>query len=174
MRQESLSVYEHIRKNNRKTILLIFLFPMVFVFWTNLFLFLFFFFNENWWSGDMVFPLRFVILSSIAIFGIISLWSLISYLLGPKIVMPFTGAQKIEQSQNEYKALYNIVENTAIMAGLPMPKLYLLDDDSLNAFTAGTTLKNAIIVVSRGLIENLTLREESKLSIALISPIHPT
>ena len=70
------------------------------------------------------------------------------------MMLGFAGAKPIEKK--DAPKLYNTVENTAIMAGLPMPKLYIIEDNSLNAFATGINPKNASIAVTRGLMEKLS------------------
>ena len=61
--------------------------------------------------------------------------NIIAYWFSDKIVVGLAGAHPVAKSQ--FPDLYNIVENLSITAGLPMPKLYVIDDPSPNAFATG-------------------------------------
>ena len=77
-----------------------------------------------------------------------------SYWFSDKIVLGLAGAKEIAK-KSEFPELYRIVENLAITAGLPMPKLYVVDDLSLNAFATGRDKNHAVVAVNRGLLEVL-------------------
>ena len=55
----------------------------------------------------------------------------------------------------ENRELFRLVQNTAIMGGLPTPKIYLIEDDSLNAFATGCSPQTATIALTRGIVEKL-------------------
>jgi len=79
--------------------------------------------------------------------------SILSYWYSDKIVLVMTGAKFIEKRDNP--ELYRIVENLAITAGLPIPKIYILNENQPNAFATGRDEKHAVIAVTRGLLEKL-------------------
>lgn len=79
--------------------------------------------------------------------------SFLSYWYSDKIVLMMTGAKKIEKKDNP--ELYRIVENLCITAGLPLPKIYIIDDPQPNAFATGRDKNHAVIAVTRGLLERL-------------------
>lgn len=86
------------------------------------------------------------------------IYSLISYFLGAKIILKSAGATPLEKRANP--RLYNMVENTSIAAGLPKtPDIFIIDDESLNAFATGTTPENSKIAVTKGLLAKLDDRE---------------
>jgi len=62
-------------------------------------------------------------------------------------------------SRKEYFDLYNIVENLSITAGLPMPKIYIMNEKSPNAFATGGDPKHAVICVTSGLLDILDKTE---------------
>ena len=63
------------------------------------------------------------------------------------------GAESI--SKKDAPEFYSIVESLSITAGLPMPKLYIINDSSMNAFAAGTNPENSVICATTGLLENM-------------------
>ena len=80
-----------------------------------------------------------------------------SYWYSDKIVLAMTHAKPIKKEDNP--ELYRIVENLCITAGLPMPKIYILEELQPNAFATGRDAKHAAIAVTRGLLEKLDRAE---------------
>lgn len=76
-----------------------------------------------------------------------------SYWYSDKIVLRMTKSEPIKKEDNP--ELYRIVENLCITAGLPVPKVYILNEAQPNAFATGRDAKHAVIVVTRGLLEKL-------------------
>jgi heat shock protein HtpX len=81
----------------------------------------------------------------------------LSYWYSDKIVLKISRAKKIEKK--DAKELYNLLENLSITAGLPMPRLYLIDEPALNAFATGRDPEHAVVAVTRGLMERLDRSE---------------
>jgi heat shock protein HtpX len=80
-----------------------------------------------------------------------------AYFGGDKLVLASSHAQEIDPQQAP--ALYNVVSEMAIAAGVPMPKVYIIDDPSPNAFATGRDPKHASIAVTTGLLQKMN-REE--------------
>ena len=76
-----------------------------------------------------------------------------SYWYSDKIVLKMSGAKPIEKTDNP--ELYRLVENLSITAGLPMPKLYIIQDAQPNAFATGRDAKHAVVAVTTGILERL-------------------
>ncbi|KKP98839.1 MAG: Protease HtpX-like protein [Parcubacteria group bacterium GW2011_GWD2_38_12] len=97
--------------------------------------------------------------SGILYFGVAFafLMNFFSYWYSHKIVLAMSGAQPI--SENENRELYRLVENLSITAGLPMPKLYIINDLAPNAFATGRDPKHAVIAVTSGLLNQLERSE---------------
>ncbi len=83
--------------------------------------------------------------------------SFISYWYSDKIVLAMTRAKPLDKKDNP--ELYRIVENLCIGAGLPLPKIYIIDEDQPNAFATGRDKNHAVIAVTRGLLERLERAE---------------
>jgi heat shock protein HtpX len=83
--------------------------------------------------------------------------NLASYWFSDKIVLKMYGAREV--SQNEAPEIYGIVQKLTAAAGLPVPRLYLIDADSPNAFATGRNPEHAAIAVTTGLLKLLN-REE--------------
>lgn len=80
-----------------------------------------------------------------------------SYWWSDKLVLAMTHAKPIAKEQAP--ELYRIVENLCITAGLPMPKIYILEERALNAFATGRNPEHAVIAVTRGLLESMERAE---------------
>lgn len=78
------------------------------------------------------------------------LMNILSYWYSDKIALSISGAHKV--TKEEYFDLYNIVENLSITAGLPTPKVYVINDSSPNAFATGRDKKHAVVAVTTGLL----------------------
>jgi heat shock protein HtpX len=83
--------------------------------------------------------------------------ALFSYYFGSATVLAAVGAQ--EADPHEYQQLYNIVQTLAIGDGLPLPKVYVMDDPSPNAFATGRDPNHAAVTVTTGLLQMMN-REE--------------
>ena len=90
-----------------------------------------------------------VVLSILMSFG--------GYWYSDKLVLSMVKAKPIKKSN--YPEIYRIVENLSITAGLPLPKVYLIEEEQPNAFATGRDAKHAVIAVTRGLLEKLDRTE---------------
>jgi heat shock protein HtpX len=90
----------------------------------------------------------FPIAIALALFQAIS-----SYWWSDKIALAVAGAVEIDKQQN--LELYRLVENLSITAGIPMPRVYIIDDSSPNAFATGRNPKHAALAVTTGLLAKL-------------------
>lgn len=80
-----------------------------------------------------------------------------SYWNSDKIALAISGAKEISHDNN--RELYHIVENLCITAGVPAPKIYLINDPAPNAFATGRNAEHAVIAVTSGLLEKLDKTE---------------
>lgn len=85
------------------------------------------------------------------------LYIMISFYNSHKIAIASVGAKKA--SRSEYKDYYNLVEGLTIASGLPMPKLYVMPSEQINAFASGRNPQNAVVCVTKGALEKLDRRE---------------
>jgi len=90
-----------------------------------------------------------------AIFAIMT--NFFAYWYSDKIVLRMTNAKPIEKNDNP--ELYRLLENLSITAGLPMPKLYIIEESQPNAFATGRDPKHGVIAVTRGLLDKLDRTE---------------
>jgi len=82
---------------------------------------------------------------------------LFSYYGGAGTILSISGARELDRQDDPQ--LYNVVEEMAIASGLPMPKVYLIDDTAPNAFATGRNPQHAVVAITRGLREKLTRDE---------------
>lgn len=94
---------------------------------------------------------------SLIIFICAMLYAWLQYFIAGKLAMAMTGAQEIEK--NDAPELWRVVENLAITSGMPMPKVYIIDDPAPNAFATGRDPKHAIVGATTGLLEIMDKRE---------------
>lgn len=78
-------------------------------------------------------------------------YALIQYFIADKLSVLMTGANQIEKKDNP--RFYRIVENLSITTGMPMPKVYIIDDPAPNAFATGRDPRHAIVAATTGLID---------------------
>ncbi len=81
----------------------------------------------------------------------------ISYFFSAKIALAMSGAKEIQKS--DAPELFRLVENLSITAGLPMPKVYIVDDPSPNAFATGRDPEHAVVAVTTGILATLNKTE---------------
>lgn len=130
------TLYDQAKNNTRKTFLLISFFAVFIIFLGSLFSYVL----------DSSFLLYLSVIISIGM-------SVSSYWFSDKIVLATTGAVPIEKKDSP--ELYLLVENLCITTGMPLPKIYILDEDQPNAFATGRDENHAVIAVTRGLLEKL-------------------
>ncbi|MFA6354766.1 MAG: M48 family metallopeptidase [Candidatus Paceibacterota bacterium] len=96
---------------------------------------------------------------NILIFAVIfsSFMSIISYWYSDKIVLKMAKAVPVSESTNQ--ELYHLVENLAITAGLPTPKIYIVPEMAPNAFATGRDPRHAVVAVTNGLLQKLNKTE---------------
>ena len=85
------------------------------------------------------------------------LMNIASYWYSDKMVIKMTGAKPAKRE--EYFDFYTTVENLSITAGLPMPKIYIINDPAPNAFATGRDKKHAVVAVTTGLLQTLDKTE---------------
>jgi heat shock protein HtpX len=84
-------------------------------------------------------------------------YALIQYFAASRIAIAMTGAQEIQKRDSP--RLYRIVENLTIATGMPMPKVYIIDDPAPNAFATGRDPKRAVVAATTGILEVMSDRE---------------
>lgn len=134
------TIYTFVEKNVRRTwiLLLSFLIFIIFLGW---------FFSKIFQNQAILY---FAILFSF-------LMNFLSFWYSDKIVLKITGAKPLKKEENP--EIYRIVENLCIASGLPMPKIYIIEERQPNAFATGRDEKHSAIAFTRGLLESLEKKE---------------
>lgn len=134
-------MYERISSNVRKTWLLI----AFFVVFVGVIGFFFgYFTNLGYWG-----------LVGAVIFAILMTWG--SYFSSDKIALSMSHAKPADET--EYNQLHNIVEGLTLAAGMPKPRVYVIEDGAPNAFATGRNPDHAAIAVTTGLLERMNRDE---------------
>ena len=101
--------------------------------------------------------------NSLILYGAVAfsiIMNIASYWWSDKIVLKMNKAQEIKPEQGpQAREIYRLVENLAITAGLPMPKVYLMNDPAMNAFATGRNPEHAVVALTTGIVERLEKRE---------------
>ena len=142
-------------RNNFRSVFLLCLFPCLVLLLTLLFcVLLVLFASDN--SMDMyVWEQTFQFFLQLAPYILcgIAIWFLIAYFANTAIIRSATGARPLQRKEN--KRVYNLVENLCMSQGMTMPKVNLIEDDSLNAFASGINNRTYTVSLSRGIINRL-------------------
>lgn len=85
------------------------------------------------------------------------IYAIFQYFIAAKMALSMNGAREIKKSDNP--RLYRIVENLAITEGMPMPKVYIINDPGANAFATGRDPRHAHVAATTGILEMMTDRE---------------
>lgn len=139
-----------IQRNNLNSILLLIAFPALLM--GMFYIILFFAGNQNaeQTNSQFLVALPFILIGT-------GIWFLIAWAGHSVFIRMATGSKPLERSEN--KRVYNLLENLCIANGMQMPKLFIIDDDSLNAFASGISNKSYSISLSKGIIEKLNDEE---------------
>lgn len=137
-------------ENRLKTLYLIILMPtIVFV---SIFLWVFIAFREM--NSEII---EFVFTNFLFSLPILTIWFFIAVFFQKQIIFKFSWAKAI--TRQEEPEIYNIVENLCISRGLTTPKIWILEDESMNAFATWWNEKSSWIVFSRGILNRLEKNE---------------
>jgi heat shock protein HtpX len=138
---EQVLIYDRIAANKRQTWLLM----LVFVFLIGGAIIAF--------SYAMGVPLYI----SPFVFAGLAVYAAFSYFASSSVALAVSGAREVKK--DEEPELYRIVENLSIGSGLPMPKVYVIEDSAPNAFATGRDPKHASVTATRGLLDKLDKNE---------------
>ena len=135
-------LYKQIASNKRKTwvLLIVFFLLLAIVGYAVGYLFM----NSGIWGVTIAMILGFI-------------YALTMIFQSTEIVMSMNGAREVDR--NEEPVLYHVVEDMAMVAQIPMPRVYVIDDPGLNAFATGSNPQNAAVAATSGLLEIMN-REE--------------
>jgi heat shock protein HtpX len=99
------------------------------------------------WAASIYFGNQAVLWGSLIFAALTNIWA---YWNSDKVAIRSTGATPADETQ--YRELHRIIENLAITAGLPKPRVYIIEDAAPNAFATGRDAKHAAVAVTTGLL----------------------
>lgn len=137
-------LYDQIKKNKRRTILVVFLYIILFLLIGA---------AAGYYLG--VDPRVSIIAASV--FAVIYTFIMMSN--STSVVMYMNNAYEVTSFDEKTYILNNILEDMALIANVPKPKLYIIDSDGLNAFATGPNHENSAVAVTRGLLNTLNRAE---------------
>lgn len=139
--EDRVLIYDRIGKNKRQTWLMMAVFVVLIGTLATI---------MSYWFGGTWQILPFV-------YGVLIIWAGVSYYASASVALGVSGARQV--TKEDEPELYRIVENLSIGSGLPMPKVYVIEDTAPNAFATGRDPAHAAIVVTSGLLDKLNRLE---------------
>ncbi len=133
-------MYKQIAANKRNTVLII----IGFVLFITAIGAVFAYFTRDWWVTVWVLVVALI-------------YAIIQYYAASTLAVAMTGAKEIKKKDNP--RLWNTVENLSITAGLPMPKVYIINDAAPNAFATGRDPQHAVVAATTGLLDIMDNKE---------------
>ena len=160
------TTYDFIKQNKRRTVLLVLLFPILFALLTwGVFALIFFVIGgdpyatvSEFQATDQMAELNKLMMFVLPIcWGLAMVWMAISYFTGDHIILNSVNA--IQVTAYDQPEIYRLVENLCITRGLPPPKIYILNDNALNAFATGRDPEHASLALTKGIVKKLDRAE---------------
>lgn len=156
-----VGMHTQIMRNNKLTIMLLILFPVIILGMVWVFLALVNYFGNGYYDqyGNIVHQLdaatvNYYFMNTIpwVIVGV-GIWFTIAYFANTAMVRAATGARPLTRKENP--KIYNIVENLCMTCNMDMPKINIVDDPQLNAFASGIDKKSYTVTLTTGIINRL-------------------
>jgi len=148
-----IGIHAQQRRNNLKSVFLLFMFPILLIGLVYLFFLISIYFSEenfvSTWKMAGDYTLSVLPLVIIAV----TVWFFIAYFANTMMIKHATHAQPLERKDN--KRVYNLVENVCMANGMEMPRVNVIEDSSLNAFASGINKKSYTVTLTRGIIHQL-------------------
>src|SRR5674476_246242 len=142
-----VGIQTQIRRNNFNSVLLVIAFPLVLLGMVYAFLF----FTSQQRDPQMVND-SFINTMPFVLIGT-AIWFTIAWFFHNSMIRMATGSKPLERMEN--KRVYNLVENLCISKGMKIPQIFVIEDDSLNAFASGINESTYSVSLSRGIIDKL-------------------
>lgn len=133
-------MYKQIAANKRNTILIMGFFVLM----VGVIGWIIAYFMHDWWIALWIIIVALV-------------YAIIQYFVSASLAVAMTGAKQIQKKDNP--RLYNIVENLSLATGLPMPKVYIINDDAPNAFATGRDPEHSVVAATTGLLDIMDNKE---------------
>ena len=145
-----LGIQQQITRNNTKSILFLLAFPLLIL--VGVYVVLYMLSDQDIEQTNT----QFLSVVPIVLAGV-GIWFVISYFFHAQIIQKATHARPLARRNN--KRVYNLTENLCMSVGMPMPKLYIIESDALNAFASGINEKTFAVTLTRGIINRLNDEE---------------
>ncbi len=145
-----LGIQQQITRNNTKSVLFLLAFPLLIL--VGVYVVLYVLSDQDIEQTNM----QFLSVVPIVLAGV-GIWFVISYLFHTQMIQMATHSEPLERRNN--KRVYNLTENLCMSVGMPMPKLYIIESDALNAFASGINEKTFAVTLTRGIINTLSDEE---------------
>ncbi len=149
-----VGLQSQIRKNNYKSIALLIAFPLLLLGLVWLFFFISIYYLTDEGTAIPISTINNSFLTTIPFVLIgVAIWFLIAWFYHSSMIQKATAANSLARKEN--KRVYNLVENLCISQGMKMPQIFVIEDDSLNAYASGLSDKTFAVTLSRGIINKL-------------------
>lgn len=145
-----LGIQQQITRNNTKSVLFLLAFPLLIL--VGVYVVLYVLSDQDIEQTNM----QFLSVVPIVLAGV-GIWFVISYFFHTQMIQMATHSEPLERRDN--KRVYNLTENLCMSVGMPMPKLYIIESDALNAFASGINEKTFAVTLTRGIINRLNDEE---------------
>lgn len=145
-----VGLHRQIQRNNFNSVLLLIAFPVLLL--VMFYVFFYFTAEQNLEQTNTLF----IQAVPLVLIGT-GIWFLVAWAGHSVFIRMATGSKPLERKEN--KRVYNLLENLCIAEGMTMPKLFIIEDDSLNAFASGINQKSYAISLSSGIISKLNDEE---------------
>lgn len=142
-----VGIQTQIRRNNFNSLLLVIAFPLVLLGMVYAFLY----FTSKQYDPQVVND-SFVNTMPFVLIGT-TIWFVVAWFFHNSMIRMATGSKPLERMEN--KRVYNLVENLCISKGMKIPHIFVIEDDSLNAFASGINERTYSVSLSRGIIDKL-------------------
>ncbi len=150
------TTYEYIAQNKRRTWLLVLLFPVAFALLTWGVIYILSSLLGWHLTGDPNMD-SWLYAVPVICWVVAMIWMAISYFTGDKLLL--NSADAIPVTQKDQPEIYRLVENLCMSRGLPLPRIYIMDDESLNAFATGRDPQHASVALTKGIVKKLDRAE---------------
>lgn len=146
-----VGIHTQIRRNNRKSILLLIAFPLLIL--AAVFAVVYFTTFDEFGNPQPQIAIDAFTQAVPFVTVVVLVWFAIAYFAHGKMISMATGSKPLERKEN--MRVYNLTENLCMSVGMPMPKVHIIESDALNAFASGLKEKDATVTLTRGIIEKL-------------------
>ena len=152
---EYVGIQTQKKRNNIRSFTLLFLFPILVL--ALIFLFYFLLFSlagkDNLQSEILTHTFQMTLQSTPYVYVGVAIWFIIAFFANTSIIKSATDSHSLSRKEN--KRIYNLVENLCMASGTKMPKINVIEDNSLNAFASGINNRTYTVTLTRGIINRL-------------------